>query len=87
LDTTTKELEYARLKISFSKSVFVCSGSKIRTGQREAKYLQLELLEQEPGSATRKWLPRSERQAPPVSEAKKKRKHPGRQTLPADCRV
>ncbi|MBW8859474.1 MAG: hypothetical protein JF570_07010, partial [Caulobacter sp.] len=43
---------------------------------------QLELLEQEPGVSNQEVAAESEREAPaPVSEAKKKRKHPGRQML------
>jgi transposase len=47
--------------------------------------LQLELLEEEPGVSNTEVTAESERDAlPSVPEKKKRRKHPGRQTLPAD---
>ena len=58
---------------------------KYGPGSEKLSNLQLELLEQEPGVSSQEVAAESEREAPPpVSEAKKKRKHPGRQTLPAD---
>jgi transposase len=46
--------------------------------------LQLELLEQEPGVSREEVIAESERPAPPPASERKKRPHPGRQTLPAD---
>jgi hypothetical protein len=46
--------------------------------------LQLELLEQEPGVSQEEVAVESERKAPPPATEQKKRKHPGRQTLPAN---
>ena len=86
LDTKSNELQYARLKIQLLEE-------KLRS-QRIAKYgpgseklsnLQLELLEFEPGVSNVEVTAESERDAlPPTPEKKKRRKHPGRQTLPAD---
>ncbi len=85
LDTTTKELEYARLKIQLlEERLRLQRIKKYGPGSEKLSNLQLELLEQEPGVSDQEVAAESERQAPPVSEAKKKRKHPGRQTLPAD---
>src|ERR1017187_3422036 len=86
LDTTSNELQYTRLKIQLLEE-------KLRS-QRIAKYgpgseklsnLQLELLEFEPGVSNVEVTAESERDALPLApEKKKRRKHPGRQTLPAD---
>jgi len=46
--------------------------------------LQLELLEQEPGVSRQEVVAESQRPAPPPATERKKRPHPGRQTLPAD---
>jgi len=80
------ELQYSRLKIQLLEE-------KLRQ-QRIAKYgpgsetlsnLQLELLELEPGVSNAEVAAESEREPLPSSSQKKKqRKHPGRQTLPAD---
>jgi transposase len=86
LDATTKELEYARLKIQLlEERLHLQRIEKYGPGSEKLSSLQLELLEQEPGVSNQEVAAESEREAPPpVSEAKKKRKHPGRQTLPAD---
>jgi transposase len=86
LDTTTKELEYARLKIQLlEERLRLQRIKKYGPGSEKLSNLQLELLEQEPGVSDQEVAAESEREAPPpVSEATKKRKHPGRQTLPAD---
>jgi transposase len=84
LSTTTQQLQYAELKIQVLEE-------RLRK-QRIAKYgpsseklsnQQLELLELEPGVSQEEVEAESEREALPAS-SKKKRKHPGRQTLPAD---
>ncbi len=86
LDATSKELEYARLKIQLlEERLRLQRIEKYGPGSEKLSSLQLELLEQEPGVSNQEVAAESEREAPaPVSEAKKKRKHPGRQTLPAD---
>jgi len=86
LNATTKELEYARLKIQLlEERLRLRRIEKYGPGSEKLSSLQLELLEQEPGVSNQEVAAESEREAPPpVSEAKKKRKHPGRQTLPAD---
>ena len=86
LDATSKELEYARLKIQLlEERLRLQRIEKYGPGSEKLSSLQLELLEQEPGVSNQEVAGESEREAPaPVSEAKKKRKHPGRQTLPAD---
>jgi transposase len=59
--------------------------AKYGPGSEKLSNLQLELLEFEPGVSNTEVAAESERNAlPPTSEKKKRRKHPGRQTLPAD---
>jgi transposase len=54
-------------------------------GSEKLSNLQLELLDLEPGVSNAEVAAESEREALPCSDEKKKRrKHPGRQTLPAD---
>ena len=87
LDTAANELQYSRLKIQLLEE-------KLRQ-QRIAKYgpgsetlsnLQLELLEFEPGVSNVEVAAESEREAlgPTSKDKKKRRPHPGRQTLPDD---
>ncbi len=80
-----QELEYSRLKIQvLEERLRLQRIQKYGPGSEKLSSLQLELLEQEPGVSREEVVAESERKAePPVSE-KKKRKHPGRQTLPAD---
>ena len=86
VESQKKELEYARLKIQvLEERLRLQRISKYGPGSEKLSSLQLELLEQEPGVSSQEVAAESEREAPaPVSEARKKRKHPGRQTLPAD---
>ena len=81
------ELQHAQMKVQVLEE-------RLRQ-QRIAKYgpsseklsnLQLELLDLEPGVSNAEVAAESEREALPSSsqEKKKRRKHPGRQTLPAD---
>jgi transposase len=85
LDTASNELQHSRLKIQLLEE-------KLRQ-QRIAKYgpgseklsnLQLELLDLEPGVSNAEVAAESEREVLPCSDEKKRRRHPGRQTLPAD---
>src|SRR6202521_2999627 len=59
--------------------------AKYGPGSEKLSSQQLELLEEEPGVSNTEVTAESERDAlPSVPEKKKRRKHPGRQTLPAD---
>ena len=91
LDTTSRQLETASQRIQFAELKIQVLEEKLRL-QRIAKYgpgsekltnLQLELLEFEPGVSNLEVAAESEREALPPASDKKKRKHPGRQTLPA----
>jgi len=86
LDTKSNELQYARLKIQLlEERLRLQRIAKYGPGSEKLSNLQLELLEQEPGVSNQEVAAESEREVlPPVSKEKKKRKHPGRQTLPAD---
>jgi transposase len=86
LEFKTRELEYAQLKIQLlEERLRLQRIARYGPGSEKLSNLQLELLEKEPGVSNQEVTAESEREAPPpVSEKKKKRKHPGRQTLPAD---
>lgn len=86
LNAYANELAYSRLKIQLlEERLRLQRIEKYGPGSEKLSSLQLELLEQEPGVSNQEVAAESEREAPPpVSEEKKKRKHPGRQTLPAD---
>src|SRR5260370_29243242 len=85
LDTTSNELQYARLKIQvLEEKLRLQRIAKYGPGSEKLSNLQLELLELEPGVSNTEVTAESERDAlQPTSEKKKRRKHPGRQTLPA----
>ena len=85
LNAATKELEYARLKIQLlEERLRLRRIEKYGPGSEKLSNLQLELLEQEPGVSREEVVTESEREAPPPASERKKRQHPGRQTLPAD---
>jgi transposase len=85
LNAATKELEYARLKIQLlEERLRLRRIEKYGPGSEKLSNLQLELLEQEPGVSREEVIAESEREAPPPASERKKRQHPGRQTLPAD---
>ena len=86
LGTTSNELQYARLKIQLlEEKLRLQRIAKYGPGSEKLSNLQLELLEFEPGVSNVEVAAESERDAlPPTPEKKKRRKHPGRQTLPAD---
>ena len=86
LDTKSNELQYARLKIQvLEEKLRLQRIAKYGPGSEKLSNLQLELLEFEPGVSNTEVAAESERNAlPPTPEKKKRRKHPGRQTLPAD---
>ena len=86
LDTTSNELEYAKLEIQKLEELLRQQRiAKYGRGSETLSNLQLQLLEFEPGVSDTEVAAESEREAlPPSTQAKQKRKHPGRQTLPAD---
>jgi transposase len=80
------ELQYRAMKIQLlEEKLRLQRIAKYGPGSEKLSNLQLELLEFEPGVSNTEVAAESERNAlPPTSEKKKRRKHPGRQTLPAD---
>ncbi|MGC9199798.1 MAG: IS66 family transposase [Acidobacteriaceae bacterium] len=88
MDTTWNELHYAQLKIQvLEERLRQQRIAKYGPGSETLSNLQLELLELEPGVSRQEVAAESERAALPGSsqdEKKKRRPHPGRQTLPAD---
>jgi transposase len=84
LNTTSNELQYAKLKIQvLEEKLRLQRIAKYGPGSEKLSSLQLELLEFEPGVSNTEVAAESEREALPPTSEKKKRKHPGRQTLPA----
>jgi transposase len=80
-----KELEYARLKIQvLEERLRLQRIQKYGPSSEKLSNLQLELLEQEPGVSQEEVVAESERRAPPAVTEQKRRKHLGRQTLPAN---
>ena len=80
-----KELEYARLKIQvLEERLRLQRIQKYGPSSEKLSNLQLELLEQEPGVSREEVVAEGERKTAPPVTGKEKRKHPGRQTLPAD---
>src|ERR1039457_1870906 len=86
LNAYASELEYSKLKNQvLEEKLRLQRIAKYGPGSEKLSSLQLELLEQEPGVSNVEVTAESERDAlPPTPEKKKRRKHPGRQTLPAD---
>jgi transposase len=86
LDTKSNELQYARLKIQLlEEKLRLQRIAKYGPGGEKLSNLQLELLEFEPGVSNVEVTAESDRDAlPSTPEKKKRRRHPGRQTLPAD---
>jgi transposase len=86
LDTKSNELQYARLKIQLlEEKLRLQRIAKYGPGSEKLSNLQLEFLEFEPGVSNVEVTAEGERDAlPPTPEKERKRKHPGRQTLPAD---
>jgi hypothetical protein len=85
LDMTTNKLQYAELRIEFlEEKLRLQRIAKYGPGSEKLTSLQLELLEFEPGVSDLEVAAESEREVLPPSSEKKKRKHPGRQTLPAE---
>ena len=80
----TRKLHWAELKIQvLEERLRLQRINKYGPGSEKLSSAQLELLELEPGVSHAEVQAESERPAVPVVE-KRKRKHPGRQPLPAD---
>ena len=86
LNAYANEAAYSKLKIQvLEERLRLQRIEKYGPGSEKLSSLQLELLEQEPGVSSEEVAAESEREVfTPDSKEKKKRKHPGRQTLPAD---
>ncbi|HET9101517.1 MAG TPA: IS66 family transposase [Acidobacteriaceae bacterium] len=88
LQSSARELEYARLKIQvLEEHLRLRRIAKYGPGSETLSNLQLQLLEEEPGVSNQEVQAESEREALPAADGEKKRQrraHPGRQTLPAD---
>jgi transposase len=86
LNAYANELEYSKLKNQIlEEKLRLQRIAKYGPGSEKLSNLQLELLEFEPGASNAEVAAESERDAlPPTPEKRKRRKHPGRQTLPAD---
>jgi transposase len=86
LNAYANELAYSKLKNQvLEEKLRLQRIAKYGPGSEKLSSLQLELLEQEPGVSNTEVTAESERDAlPSAPEKKKRRKHPGRQTLPAD---
>lgn len=85
LNAYAHELAYSKLKIQvLEERLRLRRIQKYGPGSEKLSSLQLELLEQEPGVSREEVIAESERKAPPPATERKKRQHPGRQTLPAD---
>jgi transposase len=89
LDTTRNELQFARLKIQvLEEHLRLRRIAKYGPGSEKLSDLQLQLLEEEPGVSRQEVAAESEGEPLPGAgndkEKKKRRRHPGRQTLPAN---
>ena len=78
-------LQYARLQIqALEDRLRLQRIAKYGPGSEKLTSQQLELLELEPGVSNLEIAAEGEREALPATPDRKKRKHPGRQTLPAN---
>jgi len=85
LNAYAHELAYSKLKIQvLEERLRLQRIEKYGPGSEKLSSLQLELLEQEPGVSGQEVVAESQREAPPPASERKKRRHPGRQTLPTD---
>jgi transposase len=85
LNAYAHELAYSKLKIQvLEERLRLQRVEKYGPSSEKLSSLQLELLEQEPGVSREEVVAESERPAPSPATERKKRPHPGRQTLPAD---
>src|SRR5664280_2176026 len=79
------ELQYKAMKIQLlEEKLRLQRIAKYGPGSEKLTSLQRELLEFEPGVSDMEVAAEGERESLPPSSEKKKRKHPGRQTLPAE---
>lgn len=84
LGATEQRLQYAELKIRvLEERLRQQRIAKYGPGSEKLSNAQLELLELEPGVSGAEVEAESQRESP-ASSGKARRKHPGRQTLPAD---
>src|SRR5664280_3304734 len=85
LNAYESNLQYARLQIqALEDRLRLQRIAKYGPGSEKLTSLQLELLEFEPGVSNLEVAAEAERDALPATPDKKKRKHPGRQTLPVN---
>ena len=83
------KLQYAELKIQvLEERLRLRRIDKYGPGSEKLRNLQLEMLEEEPGVSRQEVAAESDREPLPAAgddeEKRKRRPHPGRQTLPAD---
>ncbi len=80
-----RQLHWAHLKIQvLEEKLRLQRIKKYGPGSEKLNDAQLELLELEPGVSNEEVQAESEREALPAPAKKRRRKHPGRQTLPGD---
>jgi transposase len=85
LDATTQRLQLSELRVQLlEEKLRLQRIAKYGPGSEKLTSLQLELLELEPGVSNLEVAAEGERDTLPATADKKKRKHLGRQTLPAD---
>lgn len=83
LDATSQQLQLSELRVQLlEEKLRLQRIEKYGPGSEKLSNAQLELLELEPGVSQAEVTAESEREALPPTPDKKKRKHPGRQTLP-----
>ena len=85
LDVTSERLRLSELRVQLLEDKLRLQRiAKYGPGSEKLTSQQLELLELEPGVSNLEVAAESEREVLPATPDKKKRKHPGRQTLPAN---
>ena len=85
LAVTSERLQLSELRVQLLEDKLRLQRiAKYGPGSEKLTSQQLELLEFEPGVSDMEVAAEGERDAMPATPDKKKRKHPGRQTLPAD---
>src|ERR1039457_6839090 len=85
LDVTSQRLQLSELRVQLLEDKLRLQRiAKYGPGSEKLTSQQLELLELEPGVSSQEVAAEGEREALPATPDKKKRKHPGRQTLPAN---
>ncbi|HMF62454.1 MAG TPA: transposase, partial [Edaphobacter sp.] len=85
LDVTSQRLQLSELRVQLLEDKLRLQRiAKYGPGSEKLTNQQLELLELEPGVSNLEVAAEGEREVLPATPDKKKRKHPGRQTLPAN---